>query len=87
MSDEDNQTNGFPLPNELLEKAKEIHEYIYDQIDSAGASIAVVGIIFTNMLMAARLSGAGEDFIEQILSTIQKDVEDGVAEINNQTKN
>lgn len=75
------QDSPMPSPDSLLEKAREIHQHIYDEIDNAGAGVAVVGIIFTNMLTAARLSGADEEFIDQILNTIKQDVEGAVAEM------
>lgn len=68
-------------PDQLLEKAREIHQHIYDEVDSAASSIAIVGIIFTNMLTAARLSGAEADFIGQILVTVKDDVEAAVEEV------
>ena len=88
MEAEDNQQGALHLnPEEIWSKARNLHEKVYEDIKEPGDAIAIVGVVLTNMLIAGRLAGVPEDFIDHILKTIKTDIEDGVKAAQSETIN
>lgn len=69
-------------PEGIWEIARKFHEEIYGGIKEPGDAIAVVGVILTNMLIAGRVAGVPEDFIDHVLKTIKQDIESGVKQVS-----
>lgn len=86
--EEDNAQDAVHLnPEEIWTKARDLHEQIYSDVKQPGDAIAIVGVVLTNMLIAGRLAGVPEDFIDHILKTVKTDIEDGVKAAQNETVN
>lgn len=87
MEDEAAQGGLHLGAEEIWSKARDLHEKVYEDIKEPGDAIAIVGVVLTNMLIAGRLAGVPEDFIDHILKTIKTDIEDGVKAAQSETIN
>jgi hypothetical protein len=87
MEDDDTQGALHLGPEEIWEKARDLHEKIYDDVKQPGDAIAIVGVVLTNMLIAGRLAGVPEEFIDHVLKTVKEDIENGVKAAQNETVN
>ena len=79
MEEQNEQGEQHLGPEEIWTKARDLHEQIFKEINQPGDAIAIVGVVLTNMLIAGRIAGVPEDFIDHILKTIKEDIESGVA--------
>lgn len=72
---------------EIWQTARKFHEQIYSEVKEPGDAVAIVGVVLTNMLIAGRLAGVQESFIDHVLKTIKEDIEEGVKRAQSETVN
>jgi hypothetical protein len=71
----------------IWEAAKKLHEQVYSDVKQPGDAIAIVGVVLTNMLIAGRIAGVAEEFIDHVLKTIKEDIEAGVKSAQSESIN
>lgn len=74
-------------PEGIWDAARRLHEQVYNDVKQPGDAIAIVGVVLTNMLIAGRIAGVDEKFIDHVLSTIKQDIEAGVKSAQSESVN
>lgn len=71
----------------IWEAARKLHEQIYNDVQNPGDAVAIVGVVLTNMLIAGRIAGVQESFIDHVLKTIKEDIEEGTKRAQSESLN